>query len=130
MKKSPKLAPGVTGSVITAIKRLRCPRGSRTSSSGRSGSPPTSSRSSVGVDVGGTFTDLVAREASGRLSACKVPTTPAELAQGVLNGLTAVGPGGGPLASVAHGTTVVTNAIVEGRGARVGLITDRKSTRL
>ena len=90
-----------------------------------SGSTPTSSRSSVGIDVGGTFTDLVAREASGRLSACKVPTTPAELAQGVLNGLTAVGPGGGPLASVAHGTTVVTNAIVEGRGARVGLITTR-----
>src|SRR2546422_7723094 len=42
-------------------------------------------RSSVGVDVGGTFTDLVAREGSGRLRACKVPTTPANLARGVLN---------------------------------------------
>src|SRR5205809_951833 len=78
-------------------------------------------RSSVGVDVGGTFTDLVACEVSGRLRACKVPTTPANLARGVLNGLAAVRPAGLP-ASVAHGTTVVTNAIVERRGARVGLV--------
>ena len=81
-------------------------------------------RSSVGVDVGGTFTDLVAREVSGRLRACKVPTTPANLARGVLNGLAAVRPAGLP-ASVAHGTTVVTNAIVERRGARVGLVATR-----
>jgi N-methylhydantoinase A len=80
---------------------------------------------SVGVDVGGTFTDLVARAASGRLRACKVPTTPAHLARGVLNGLAAVGPAAGAPASVAHGTTVVTNAIVERRGARVGLVTTR-----
>ena len=82
-------------------------------------------RSSVGVDVGGTFTDLVAREGSGRLRACKVPTTPASLARGVLNGLATVRAAAGPPASVAHGTTVVTNAIVEGRGARVGLVTTR-----
>src|SRR5947208_15820046 len=81
-------------------------------------------RSSVGVDVGGTFTDLVAREVSGRLRACKVPTTPANLARGVLNGLAAVRPAGLP-ASVAHGTTVVTTAIVGRRGARVGLVTSR-----
>jgi len=82
-------------------------------------------RSSVGVDVGGTFTDLVAREGSGRLRACKVPTTPANLARGVLNGLAAVRHAAGVPASVAHGTTVVTNAIVERRGARVGLVTTR-----
>src|SRR5204863_627800 len=81
--------------------------------------------SSVGIDVGGTFTDLVARAGSGRLRACKVPTTPANLSRGVLNGLLAVRPATGVPASVAHGTTVVTNAIVEGRGARVGLITTR-----
>src|SRR5881409_4277806 len=81
-------------------------------------------RSSVGVDVGGTFTDLVAREVSGRVRACKVPTTPANLARGVLNGLAAVRPAGLP-ASVSHGTTVVTNAIVERRGARVGLVATR-----
>src|SRR2546428_14034276 len=82
-------------------------------------------RSSVGVDVGGTFTDLVAREVSGRLRACKVPTTPANLARGVLNGLAAVRAAGLP-ASVAHGTTVVTNAIVERRGARGGLVATRR----
>src|SRR5207244_11175051 len=82
-------------------------------------------RSSVGVDVGGTFTDLVAREGSGRLRAGQVPTTPANLARGVLNGLEAVRPAAGVPASVAHGTTVVTNAIVEHQGARVGLVTTR-----
>ena len=81
--------------------------------------------SSVGIDVGGTFTDLVARAGSGRLRACKVPTTPANLSRGVLNGLLAVRPATGVPASVAHGTTVVTNAIVEGRGARVGLVATR-----
>jgi N-methylhydantoinase A len=91
----------------------------------RSTATPTSSRSSVGVDVGGTFTDVVAREASGGLSACKVPTTPGRLAQGVLNGLAALLPASGVLVSLAHGTTVVTNAIVEGRGARVGLVATR-----
>src|SRR5437667_11342649 len=82
-------------------------------------------RSSVGIDVGGTFTDLVARAGAGRLRACKVPTTPANLSRGVLNGLLAVRPATGVPASVAHGTTVVTNAIVEGRGARVGLVATR-----
>jgi N-methylhydantoinase A len=82
-------------------------------------------RCSVGVDVGGTFTDLVARAASGQLFACKVPTTPGHLAQGVLSGLDAVLPAGGSLASLAHGTTVVTNAIVEGRCAPVGLVATR-----
>jgi N-methylhydantoinase A len=82
-------------------------------------------RSSVGVDVGGTFTDLVAREPGGRLRACKVPTTPDHPARGVLNGLAVLLGAGEPPASLAHGTTVVTNAIVEHRGARVGLVTTR-----
>src|SRR6267143_788381 len=80
--------------------------------------------SSVGIDVGGTFTDFVVRAPSGRLSSGKVPTTPANPALGVMQGLTAL-VGSEPLASVAHGTTIVTNAIVEGRGAVVGLITTR-----
>src|SRR5207247_875626 len=142
MKKSPNWAPGVRGSVITAIRRARWPRGSRQrpvrrwsrcSWNQRRFSPivvPGSRQggdmgSSVGIDVGGTFTDLVARAGSGRLRACKVPTTPANLSRGVLNGLLAVRPATGVPASVAHGTTVVTNAIVEGRGARVGLVATR-----
>ena len=79
----------------------------------------------IGVDVGGTFTDLVVEDPSGGLRSCKVPTTPAEPAAGVLNGLAAVEPLGGAWTSLAHGTTLVTNAIVERRGARVGLVTTR-----
>src|SRR5438093_62157 len=80
--------------------------------------------SSVGIDVGGTFTDFVVRAPSGRLSSGKVPTTPANPALGVMQGLTTL-VGSAPLASVAHGTTIVTNAIIEGRGAVVGLISTR-----
>jgi N-methylhydantoinase A len=83
------------------------------------------SRSILGIDVGGTFTDVVAREPSGRLHACKVPTTPAHPATGVVNGLRTLEPAAGPAGALAHGTTMVTNAIVEGRGAVVGLITTR-----
>jgi N-methylhydantoinase A len=79
----------------------------------------------IGVDVGGTFTDLVARDPSGATWSCKVPTTPAAPAAGVLNGIAALEPRTGPWASLAHGTTLVTNAIVEHRGAPVGLVTTR-----
>jgi len=79
----------------------------------------------VGVDVGGTFTDLVARDAAGRMSALKVPTTPDNPAGGVLNGLAAIGRAAGPCAWLAHGTTLVTNAIVERRVGVVGLVTTR-----
>jgi N-methylhydantoinase A len=80
----------------------------------------------VGVDVGGTFTDLVAHDpATGRMASCKVPTVPASPADGVLAGLRALAGAAGPPASLAHGTTIVTNAIVERRGAPVGLVTTR-----
>ena len=80
---------------------------------------------SVGVDVGGTFTDLVARDPSGGLTACKVPTSTARPADGVLRGLARLTAGGRVAASLAHGTTIVTNAIVERRTAAVGLVTTR-----
>jgi N-methylhydantoinase A len=86
---------------------------------------PRDRTATVGIDVGGTFTDVVARAPSGRLYACKVPTTPAHPATGVVNGLRALAPVAGPAGALAHGTTMVTNAIVEGRGAVVGLITTR-----
>ena len=82
-------------------------------------------RTTAGVDVGGTFTDVVVREPSGRLHSCKVPTTPAHPATGVLNGLHTLEPAAGPAGALAHGTTIVTNAIVEGRGAVVGLVTTK-----
>src|SRR5499426_2411905 len=79
----------------------------------------------IGVDVGGTFTDVVAWDPAGRMESCKVPTTPANPAEGVLNGIAALAPRTGPWATLAHGTTMVTNAIVERRGAPVGFITTR-----
>ncbi|MFZ2081642.1 MAG: hydantoinase/oxoprolinase N-terminal domain-containing protein, partial [Xanthobacteraceae bacterium] len=84
----------------------------------------------IGVDIGGTFTDVaVVEEASGRIGAAKVPTTPGDLAEGVLHALasamsrydvvdTEVG-------LLSHATTVVTNAILEQKGARAALITTR-----
>ena len=79
----------------------------------------------IGVDVGGTFTDVIACDPAGRMESCKVPTTPANPAEGVLNGIAALAPTTGPWATLAHGTTMVTNAIVERRGAPVGFITTR-----
>jgi N-methylhydantoinase A len=77
----------------------------------------------VGIDVGGTFTDLVAVESgTGAVRSRKVLTTPDAPARGVLVGLQALAP---DASSIAHGTTIVTNAIVEGRHARTALVTTR-----
>ena len=75
--------------------------------------------------VGGTFTDVVAQDASGALTSCKVPTTTSRPAAGVLQGLAHLTGGGRVATSLAHGTTIVTNAIVEKRTAAVGLVTTR-----
>jgi N-methylhydantoinase A len=80
----------------------------------------------AGVDVGGTFTDLVAYdEGSGALHVGKVPTVTGEPARGVAGGLAGLERAAGAVTSVAHGTTVITNAIVERRVAAVGLVTTR-----
>ena len=71
----------------------------------------------VGVDTGGTFTDVVG--ADGRIA--KVLSTPDDPARGVAAGLGELG--GGPPELLAHGTTVATNALLERRGARVALVT-------
>jgi N-methylhydantoinase A len=77
----------------------------------------------VGIDVGGTFTDLVALDpASGVIRSLKVLTTPDAPARGVLAGLQTLAPNAG---SIAHGTTIVTNAIVERRYGRTALVTTR-----
>lgn len=77
----------------------------------------------LGVDVGGTFTDLVLA-AGGRLVIHKVPSTPRDHSEGFLAGLRDLGPEAlaGP---IVHGTTVATNALLERRGARTALITTR-----
>ena len=81
----------------------------------------------LGVDVGGTFTDLLLLdEASGAFWRHKTPSTPADSSVGILTGVEAVcGAAGIRPADVElllHGTTVATNAVLEGKGARVGLI--------
>lgn len=79
----------------------------------------------VGVDVGGTFTDLFCYdEAAGRFRTAKVPSNRGDEAVGFLEGLKSFGPVA-QLASVVHGTTVGTNALLERKGAKVGLITTR-----
>ncbi len=78
----------------------------------------------IGIDVGGTFTDIVlCNGADGALSLHKVPTTPQDIALGLLQGLRKSGVLATDIAEIAHGTTVATNAILERKGARTGLIT-------
>jgi len=84
----------------------------------------------LGVDVGGTFTDLLlVNEQSGDLHTAKVPSTPEDSSIGVFNGITKVcsiaNIDPSDITSVMHGTTVATNTILTGTGAKVGLITTK-----
>jgi N-methylhydantoinase A len=84
----------------------------------------------LGVDVGGTFTDLLlVHDETGSLHRVKTPSTPADPSQGVLVGVRRICEESGvppqDLAYVMHGTTVATNALLEAKGARVGLITTK-----
>ncbi len=79
----------------------------------------------VGVDVGGTFTDLFFLDAAaGRFRTAKVPSNRGDEAVGFLEGLKTFGPVA-QLGSIVHGTTVGTNALLERKGARTALITTR-----
>jgi N-methylhydantoinase A len=78
----------------------------------------------VGIDVGGTFTDLTAvDEATGRVVVTKVPSRPRHEAGAVLAGLDALGIAAREVRRLVHGTTVGTNAVLERRGARVAVLT-------
>jgi N-methylhydantoinase A len=82
----------------------------------------------LGVDVGGTFTDLLLiDEQTGTTHTAKVPSTPEDSSIGVLNGVARICDESGvdptAIKLVMHGTTVATNAVLTGRGARVGLVT-------
>ncbi len=78
----------------------------------------------IGVDVGGTFTDVfVLDEATGRAEVAKVPTTRPDQSGGFLSGIAARVADLGGVASVVHGTTAGTNALLERKGARIGVIT-------
>ncbi|BCM86751.1 hydantoinase/oxoprolinase family protein [Methylobacterium indicum] len=81
----------------------------------------------VAADIGGTFTDVALIHPDGRIATRKVPSTPADYAGGVVEGirqiLAAEGVPVGAVSEVLHACTVATNAILEGKGAKTGLIT-------
>ena len=81
----------------------------------------------VGVDIGGTFTDIVALGADGSVLTRKVSSTPDDYGQGILDGLDEVlreaGVAPAEVDDVVHATTVATNAVLEGTGAKTGLVT-------
>jgi len=81
----------------------------------------------VGVDVGGTFTDLICLDpdAPGGIRLAKVPTTLANQADGVLAALAAADVTAGTVQQIIHGTTTTTNALLERKVARTGLVTTR-----
>ncbi len=81
----------------------------------------------LGVDVGGTFTDLLLfDESTGAFWRHKTPSTPHDSSEGILNGVKAItelaGVSAQDISYFLHGTTVATNAVLEGKGAKVGLI--------
>ena len=86
-----------------------------------------------GIDIGGTFTDCVVVDEAGRVTTGKAPSTPADFGEGLIAALDIVaGKLGTPLdalcqelAVLAHGTTVGTNAIIQKKGVKVGLITTK-----
>ncbi|MBM3221046.1 MAG: hydantoinase/oxoprolinase family protein [Candidatus Rokubacteria bacterium] len=85
----------------------------------------------IGIDVGGTFTDVAAIDADGHVTIAKAASTPADPSEGLIDGLAALAADLGlDLATllarterIVHGTTVATNALLERKGAKVGLLT-------
>jgi N-methylhydantoinase A len=85
----------------------------------------------IGIDVGGTFTDIVVADDGGATIIAKAATTPADQSDGVLDGIALAAERLGLTAAallqttsrIVHGTTVATNALLEGKTARVGLLT-------
>ena len=84
----------------------------------------------IGVDIGGTFTDVVlVDEETGHIGIVKAPTTPRNVTQGVIDGirqgLTRYRVDPAAVALLAHATTIVTNALIEKKGAKAGFVATR-----
>src|SRR5207237_3872760 len=83
----------------------------------------------VGVDIGGTFTDIVLLGSDGTIHTKKISSSVENYAQAIVDGLGEVfgetGIDGAAIEEIRHGTTVASNAILEHKGARVGLITTK-----
>src|SRR5215831_12360401 len=114
----PAAGPPCPPSNGTTRCRSRAPRNSRM---------PLTYR--VGVDVGGTFTDIVLLGSDGTIHTKKISSSSDNYAQAIVDGLSEVfaetGLSGGSIEEIRHGTTVASNAILEHKGARVGLITSK-----
>ena len=80
----------------------------------------------LGIDIGGTFTDIVMfDESSGQFSRAKTPSTPGQPEIGFMRALEAIGAEAGDISRLVHGTTIVTNLLLERKGARIALITTK-----
>ena len=79
----------------------------------------------VGIDVGGTFTDLYLTRQDGTTKVCKVPSTPNDPSEGLMAALLDSGAAPHDVNLIVHGTTIATNAVIERKGAKVALITTR-----
>ena len=83
----------------------------------------------IGADIGGTFTDIVAVTPDGTMHIRKVSSTPDDYSRGLVDGVRALiaelGSSGAAIQEFRHGTTVASNAILEAKGARTGLITTK-----
>lgn len=90
------------------------------------GSPGVDKGSFAGVDIGGTFTDIVAvDEATGELTVKKVPSTPPTFIDGILSGLGDLGTPLSEIRLLVHGSTIGTNAVLERKGAKTALVTTK-----
>ena len=80
----------------------------------------------IGIDIGGTFTDIVAIATDGGVVTHKIASTPHDYGDGIIDGLRALlASHSGAVTDVLHGTTIGSNAILEGKGARTALITTK-----
>ena len=79
----------------------------------------------IGIDVGGTFTDLYLTREDGTTKVCKVPSTPNDPSEGLMAALLGSGAAPHDVNLIVHGTTIATNAVIERKGAKVALITTR-----
>lgn len=84
----------------------------------------TERRYLIGIDVGGTFTDLLAYSPDeGKLLSAKVPSLPGQQWRGLLDALSELGIASDAIAAFVHGTTIATNALLERKGAKTALVT-------
>lgn len=77
----------------------------------------------IAADVGGTFTDVVVEFSDGTVGSVKLPSTPPDYERAILDAAASLVTGDVPVTRLAHGTTVATNALLEGAGARTALVT-------